>query len=302
MAKSRKRETKKVKPSAVTSELLKAGITVARKTGARALFVYGDVPINLEMIHEKKPSCAVVLVSADPQLITRGGQLFSHTLQLPPSPLSRVAQIKVSIIMAISAKIINPMDRIVFLTGGPGKEALDAVVVFEVGQEFALLASPEMPKFPDGVAHGIFEQLMRLAIGIANEGREGRPVGTIFVLGDTREVLKHVEQMIINPFKGHREERRQILNPGVQETIKEMAQLDGAFIIRPNGVIETAGAYISAKMVPSALPQGLGTRHYSAAAITAATNALAITISQSTGDVYIFKNGKIVTCIEKNPQ
>ena len=107
--------------------------------------------------------------------------------------------------------------------------------------------------------------------------------------------------MIINPFKGHAEEDRQILNPGVQETIKELAQLDGAFIIKSNGIVETAGAYISAQMVPAALPQGLGARHYSAAAITAATSAIAIAISQSTGDVYIFREGQIVTCIEKNP-
>ncbi|MDD5556418.1 MAG: diadenylate cyclase [bacterium] len=294
--------TKKSKPTTVTSELVRAGIRIAQKTGARALFVYGDVPIKLEQIHGKKPPCSVILVSADPQVVARGRQLFAHALQIPPNPLSRVAQIKVSIIMAISGKLVSPADRIVFLTGGPGREALDAAVVIDLGQEFGLLASQGMMIFPEGVDHSIFEQLVRLAIGIANEGREGHPVGTIFVLGDTKEVLRHVEQMIINPFKGHAEEDRQILNPGVQDTIKEMAQLDGAFIIRPNGVIETAGAFISAKMVPAALPQGLGARHYSAAAITAATGAVAIAISQSTGDVYIFKSGQVVTCIEKNPE
>lgn len=300
MAKHSEKEAKRVKPATVTSTLVKSGLSIARRIAARALFVYGDVPIDLNMLSNKQPSLKVVLVSSNPELVARGAELFAHSLQLPDIPLSRIGQIKVSIIMALSGKIINPKDRIVFLTGGPGKEALDAVVVINVGQEFSL-ASPEALKFGGDVDHTVFDQLVRLAIGIANEGREGHPVGTIFVLGDTKEVLKHVEQMIINPFKGHAEEDRQILNPGVQETIKELAQLDGAFIIKSNGIVETAGAYISAQMVPEALPQGLGARHYSAAAITAATRAIAIAISQSTGDVYIFRGGQIVTCIEKNP-
>jgi DNA integrity scanning protein DisA with diadenylate cyclase activity len=301
MTKARKREAKKVKPATVTSALIKSGFGIARKTGARALFVYGDVPLNMETFRGNKAPCKLVLVSSVPETIAKNADIFDHTIQLPAAPLSRVSQVRVSIIMAVSGKIVGPKDRIVFLTGGQGKEALDAVIVIDVSQEFSLQPTHEMIKEEDEIDHTVFEQCVRLALSIAHEGREGHPVGTIFILGDTREVLKHVEQMIINPFKGHTEESRQILNPDVQETIRELSQLDGAFLIRSNGIVETAGAFISAKMVPTALPQGLGSRHYSAAAITAATKAIAITVSQSTGDIYIFKGGQIATCIEKNP-
>jgi DNA integrity scanning protein DisA with diadenylate cyclase activity len=301
MAKRVPKEPTHVKSAVVTAALVKSALSIARKASAKALFVYGDVSINLETLREIPQPYKVILLSAYPELVTRGKEMFGYALQLPSANLSRIAQFTVSIIMAISGKIINPKDKIVFLSGAPEKDSLDVLAVIDVGHEFSLLASPEMAQFADEVDHTVFDQLMRISIEIANEGREGHAVGTIFVLGDTREVLKHVEQMIINPFKGHSEESRQILNPGVQETIKELAQLDGAFIIRPNGVVETAGAFISAQMVPTALPQGLGSRHYSAAAITAATRAVAIAISQSTGDIYIFKGGQVVTCIEKNP-
>jgi diadenylate cyclase len=195
--------------------------------------------------------------------------------------------------------VIKPRDKIIFVTGSPSIRIFDTIVIIDVAKEFSLLASREMRRFTSEVDHSVFNQLVRLAIEISSEGREGRPVGTIFILGDTREVLKHVEQMIINPFKGHSEEKRQILDPNVRETIKELSQLDGAFIIRPNGVVETAGAYIAAQMVPESLPPGLGARHYSAAAITAASNAITITVSQSTGNVHIFKGGQILACIEK---
>ncbi len=301
MARRVSKEKHAAKPAAITTALVKAAISITRKTEAKALFVFGDVPIEFKALRECAQAYKVVLFSAYPELVARGLDLFGHALQLPSANLSRIAQITVSIIMAVSGKIISPKDRIVFLSGTQEKEELDVLAVIDVGKEFSLLASPEMADFAQEVDHTVFDQLMRIAIGIANEGREGHSVGTIFVLGDTREVMKHVEQMIINPFKGHAEESRQILNPGVQETIKELSQVDGAFIIRPNGVVETAGAYISAQMVPTSLPQGLGSRHYSAAAITAATKAVAITVSQSTGDIFIFKGGQVVTCIEKNP-
>ncbi|MEI6634222.1 MAG: diadenylate cyclase [Chlamydiota bacterium] len=301
MAKRVSKERKQVKPAVITAELIKAALSIARKASAKALFVYGDVRLDLETLRAIPQPYKIILLSAYPELVARGREMFGHALQLPSANLSRIAQFTVSVIMAISGKIISPKDKIVFLSGAPEKDSLDVLAVIDVGHEFSLLASPEMAQFANEVDHTVFDQLMRIAIEIANEGREGHAVGTIFVLGDTREVLKHVEQMIINPFKGHSEESRQILNPGVQETIKELAQLDGAFIVRPNGVVETAGAYISAQMVPAALPQGLGSRHYSAAAITAATRAVAIAISQSTGDIYIFKGGQVVTCIEKNP-
>jgi diadenylate cyclase len=301
MTKRVPKEQKQVKPAVVTAALIKAALSIARKACAKALFVYGDVRLDLESLREIPQPYKVILLSAYPELVARGQEMFGHALQLPSANLSRMAQFTVGIIMAISGKIIHPKDKIVFLSGAPDKDSLDVLAVIDVGHEFSLLASPEMAQFANEVDHTVFDQLMRIAIEIANEGREGHAVGTIFVLGDTREVLKHVEQMIINPFKGHSEESRQILNPGVQETIKELAQLDGAFIVRPNGVVETAGAFISAQMVPTSLPQGLGSRHYSAAAITAATSAVAIAISQSTGDIYIFKGGQVVTCIEKNP-
>lgn len=300
MTKIRRKRIEKDVSAKITSVLLKAAIGIARKTGVSALFVYGDVPLPMEVFAEKKPPFKLALVSSRPEAVARQCPRVDHCIHLPDIPLTRASQVKISVVMAVSARFIGPRDRILFLAGKPGYGVLDSLNVIDVGKEFSLLASPKMLRFAKEIDHSVFDELVRLAIEIANEGREGHSVGTIFILGNPREVHKHIEQMLINPFKGHKEKARQILNPEVQEVVKELSQLDGAFIIRPNGVIDTAGAYISAKMVPEALPQGLGSRHYSAAAITAATNAIAITVSQSTGDVYIFKSGQIVTCIEKH--
>jgi len=107
------------------------------------------------------------------------------------------------------------------------------------------------------------------------------------------------QQMIINPFLGYPEEQLNILNPELEETIKEFSAIDGAFIIKENGVLVTAGRHLNAAPDIRDLPSGLGSRHIAAAGITNVTKAAAIVISESSGNVSVFKNGKLFVTIEK---
>ena len=144
------------------------------------------------------------------------------------------------------------------------------------------------------VSEDVFEATLHIGMEIAREGREGKPVGTAFVIGDTDNVLEKSRQMILNPFEGHSKESRMIANAEIREMIKELAQLDGAFMVRGNGVIEAAARRITADTSQVQLPKGYGTRHVSVAAITQETNAVGIVVSQSGGKISIFRNGGIV--------
>jgi DNA integrity scanning protein DisA with diadenylate cyclase activity len=104
---------------------------------------------------------------------------------------------------------------------------------------------------------------------------------------------------VLNPFRGHPEADRNILDPALEETIKEFSALDGAFVVRGDGVVLTAGMQLLPTLQFSSLPGGLGTRHAAAAAITASTDAVALCISQSTGTVTVFKSGQLVTDIHR---
>ena len=119
----------------------------------------------------------------------------------------------------------------------------------------------------------------------------------LLVIGDTDKVLEQSAQMILNPFKGYDEKERNILDDAMQETMREYSSLDGAFIVRRNGVVETAGARLKASSNES-LPPGLGARHAAAAGITAVTRAIAITVSESDGSVRVWRAGKMATSFE----
>ena len=131
-----------------------------------------------------------------------------------------------------------------------------------------------------------------LAIEIAREGREGRKIGTIFTVGAEAEVLQRSRCLILDPLAGHPTERRQIQDPDMRETVKELAQLDGGFIIEGNGTVLSACRYFESTLSRTQQPLGLGTRHLAAASISAATGAIAIVVSESS-IVRIYADGTL---------
>jgi diadenylate cyclase len=137
--------------------------------------------------------------------------------------------------------------------------------------------------------HSLFD----IAVEIAREGREGRKVGTAFIIGDAPTVLAHSCQMIINPFRGYSTEERSLFHSDLKETIKELAQLDGVFVITGDGVIEAAARRITVDTSQVIIPSGFGTRHCSIAAITGISRAIGIVVSQSGGRISVMKEGRI---------
>jgi diadenylate cyclase len=144
------------------------------------------------------------------------------------------------------------------------------------------------------VADIVFDAVFHICTEISIEGREGKAVGTTFLIGDIKHVLEKSRQIILNPFEGHPPESRIITNPGLKENIKALAPLDGAFIISGDGFVESVGRYITVDSSNVALPPGMGTRHNSVAAITSVTKCVGIVVSQSGGGITVFRDGRIV--------
>ena len=242
-----------------------------------------------------------------PVVVVRNEELFdelseeegTRLLKVPDVTLTRMGQVKVAIMYALSSDIISPGDKIVCLTGVSRFGTDDTLVVVDTEKEFEIFRSDAVIDTDAVVRPDIFETVLNLAIELATQGREGKAVGTIFVIGDDEKVLQLSRQLVINPFKGYSEQELSIHDVQLRETIKEFSVIDGAFIIRGDGVLVTAGRHLNAALEGGNLPQGLGSRHVAAAGITSLTNAIAIVISESTGSVRIFKEGRVFMEIEK---
>lgn len=280
--------------------MLRAALEIARQTELKYLLLYVDC---LEedtdwnsLVAQEQPE--IILVARAEEAHEKAQQVSKKVVRVPAVNLTRIGQIKIAAMLSFSNRYIAPGDRFVFLTGLE-KGKLDTIMVMEVGREYEMFQTVDQPPLTEHIRRAVFERVFNLALELASEGREGKPVGAIFVLGDSAEVLLHTKQNIINPFKGYPENERNVLDDAMRETLKEFSTIDGAFVIKGTGTIVSAGTYLLPKLLTEDLPQGLGSRHAAAAAITAATHSIAITISESTGTVRIWRQGAMITEIEK---
>jgi len=141
--------------------------------------------------------------------------------------------------------------------------------------------------------HDVLNATLEIAIEIAREGREGRRIGTLFTLGNAEAVLSSSRALILDPLAGHAPTATHITNPNLRGTVKELAQLDGAFVITEGGTVVAACRYLDASVENVSLPLGLGSRHVAAASISKKLDLIAIVVSES-AVVRVFYAGAMV--------
>ena len=282
-----------------TPSLLEAARNLAEKAKAKAIFLYVHAVTDPKTLRPLAKGAEVILVAKTAEGFRTASTWGKRVIRVPSVQLNRVDQIKLVVLLALSERIVSSGDLIVCLSGGAQRTHVDTLALVEVGQEF-VLAVGDLLRSRKAIDPKVFSATLNLAVELAHEGREGKPLGAIFVLGDHDQVLHNSRQMIMNPFRGHPGATRSILDPNLRETIKEFASLDGAFVVRGDGVVLSAGRHLNAVYGGDSLPQGLGARHAAAAAITGASKALAVTISESTGMVTIYRDGQTVASLEKS--
>ncbi|MBN1193911.1 MAG: diadenylate cyclase [Methanomicrobiaceae archaeon] len=164
-----------------------------------------------------------------------------------------------------------------------------AILIYDIKQARNFI---NIREYEDIVPRDIIFAAISLATEIGVQGREGRPVGTAFIIGDADEIFAHSHQGILNPFLGQKPEDCDIKNRDNWESIKEFSLLDGVFVVDINGIIRAAGRYLDMDGGCIRMPAGLGGRHRAAAAITSKLPVIGVTLSESGGIVRVFRDGE----------
>jgi DNA integrity scanning protein DisA with diadenylate cyclase activity/mannitol/fructose-specific phosphotransferase system IIA component (Ntr-type) len=282
-----------------TASVLNAAVDLAKDIKAAALMVFADTVRDNDFLDTLKGKGRIIVVTSNKSRFEAGDKRLAACIQAPSFPASRIGQVKIGTLLALSRNLIDNDDKVVCISGNSKAGVFDTIVALDVSSEYEFFFTKSSAILPSDIMPEVLERVLGLAGEIAVEGREGKPLGTIFAIGDTNTVNKYVTQLIINPFRGYSEAERNIMDPALAETIKEFASIDGAFIITGDGVVISGGSYLRPQAEVELLPSGFGSRHAAAAGITACTNALSITVSESTGQVTLFKNGAIVLTISK---
>lgn len=242
---------------------------------------------------------AKVVVAADSTEELAGATeagLETVLLDMPKSSVNeRLTQ---AILEAVADDILAPGSSVAALYSGFDADSLDSLSVINLDEHLNRLTGRDLRQLETRVPLDTLKIVVDLAVEIGREGREGKPVGTLLVVGDSRKVLASSRPAGFDPVKGYSRKERNLDDPRVREGIKEIAQMDGAFIISADNVVEAACRYLDCSAADVTLSKGLGARHWAAAAISRATNAVAVTVSESNGTVRIFHNGEVVLRIE----
>ncbi|AKC82877.1 hypothetical protein IMCC26134_08995 [Verrucomicrobia bacterium IMCC26134] len=275
---------------------------VARGASCSAIMVFGDAFVGGIEPGAWFPKTKTILVTrnhVDPGDADDANARHFDVVQVRSFSTQRMAQLRSAMFVALTRGIINFNDRICCVGGIAGSNQFDTVVIVDVEREFQTLLGGHADLLPHDVKPEVLERVIGVAMELGVEGREGRPVGCLFVVGDTSSVERLTKPLVLNPFYGYKEEDRNILNPFMDETVKEFSSLDGAFVIRGDGVVVSAGSLLQAADSEHALPSGLGSRHAAAAAVSVATECVAIVVSSSTGQVTLFRRGVMLPLTER---
>jgi DNA integrity scanning protein DisA with diadenylate cyclase activity len=279
--------------------LFQLAFGLVKSTAAEAVLVLLEGPADwsrLKGLAEEETKLIVGVVTAEHAEAAKEAGLIAIRVGGPDIPVAeRLTQ---AVLEAVADDILTPGSCVVALYSGFEAESIDSVSVLSLDEHLNRLTGQDLRQLETRVPLDTLKIVVDLAIEIGREGREGKPVGTLLVVGDTRKVLASSRPVGFDPVRGYSRKERNLCDPRVREGIKEIAQMDGAIIIASDGTVEAACRYIDCSAANVTLSKGLGARHWAAAAISRATNAVAITVSQSNGTVRIFQNGEVVLRIE----
>lgn len=292
-------ERKETKDNKFNRLILREAGKVARGSKCSAVLVFGDTFAGGVDLGNVFGETKTVLVTQSASEAATEKKFVDAVIAVRSFSSNRLSQLRSAVLIGLTRGIFKHNERLCCIGGIPQSNQFDLIVVVDVEREFQNVFTRQNNLLPGDVKPETIERVLGIATELAVEGREGRPVGCLFVLGDTDKVKPFTKQLVLNPFYGYKEEDRNVLNPFMDETVKELSSLDGAFIIRGDGVLESAGALIHAPDYAHSLPSGLGSRHAAATAISLATDSIAIVISASSGQVTLFRRGQMLPIIER---
>ena len=284
--------------SAQSASLLQAARQIAKAMEVQAVVLLAEVPYDFAAIRRSLRKMRLVVATDKPDVQHAAGEDGVDLVPLLQEPQTRQLQLSQALVEAIADELLQSGDKVVALYAGFERHILDSLSVVHLAEHLTRLTARDLQRLETQVPLETLRLVVDLAVEIGREGREGKPVGTLFVVGNHRKVLAMSHEAVHDNFRGYNRNERLIRSPRVQESVKEISQLDGAFVISSDGVVQAAGRILDAPAQGLTLSKGLGARHWAAAAISKATEAVAITVSESTGTVRIFQHGIVMLRIE----
>lgn len=273
-------------------------LQLAKSVNADALVVVAEGVLDWNHLKERSIGLKLVIAAESAERMKGAAEANLETVLLNLPEASVYDKLTQSLLGAVANEQLDPGADVVAIYSGFEAGRIDSLSHIALDEHLGRLTARDLRRLGTKVPLETLKCVVDLAIEIGREGREGKPVGTMFVVGDSRNVLKSSEPLGFDPVKGYGRQDRNLQDSRVREAIKEIAPLDGAILVSSDGTVEAACRYVNVAAVNVTLSKGLGARHWAAAAITKKTKAVAITVSESNGTVRLFHKGEVLLRVE----
>jgi len=284
------------------TSLLESAEKLARQLDVDVILILTDRPCDFSRISQSLKKVRLVVASGSDDVQQAAVLDDIDFVPLINEPQTRQIQLSQSLLEAIADDLMQTGSRIIAVYPGYERENLDSLSIINLSEHLAKLTTRDLQRLETQVPLETLRRVVDLAVEIGREGREGSSVGTIFTVGNHRKVLEMSHEQVHDPFRGYNKSERSIRSARVRESVKELSQIDGAFVIASDGTVVSAGRILDGRAENLTLSKGLGARHWACAAISKSTKAIAISVSQSTGTVRLFQDGHVVLRIEPMDQ
>lgn len=268
-------------------------VKVARLSACDRVLLIAHEPLSAEKLKPIKKK--VVYAVSAPHLLPALEAEGFEAVVLPGLTSGRMDRLKSALVGAVSSGYLKRGESVLVAISRESNGGVDTLLHLTAGDtEDEESSSLAVTSISSEIPPQLLEVLVDLALRIGREGYEGRPVGTLMVVGDSTKVMEKSHPLTLNPFQGYSEVERNLFDTHVRDAMRTFAMLDGAFVVRDDGVVLAAGRHIRVAEQSVHIPLGFGARHVAAASISLETNAVAIVVSQSSGVVRVFQKGQMV--------
>jgi diadenylate cyclase len=277
---------------------LAIGLQTSRKADAVLLLL--ERPTDFKQLEKALPNARLVVAGGMQSALDGAAEANFPAILLNMSDETPVYErLTQALLEGVAMEYFAEGATIVAVYSGFEAGVIDSLSLIKLDEHLGRLTVRDLRQLKTKIPVETIKLVVDLAVEIGREGREGKPVGSLFVVGDHRKTMSYCHPMGFDPVKGYNKAERQLTDVKVREGVKEIAQMDGAFIVSADATVIASAQLISAPNVPElSLPKGMGARHWAAAEITKATSAIAIAISESNGTVRVFQNGEVKLRIE----
>jgi diadenylate cyclase len=280
------------------SKIFDLAVQLTNSAEADSMLVLLEGPTDWKELQKRAGNLKILVAADKAEQVAGATEAGLQTVLLDMPHQSVYDKLTQALLESVADDILAPGASVIAIYSSFEAGQIDSISFIRLAEHLGRLTAKDLRKLETRVPLDTLKTVVDLSVEIGREGREGKRVGTMFVVGDSRNVSRDSYAIGFDPVKGYNRKERNLVDPRVRESIKEIAMLDGAFIVSSDGTVESSCQLVDAPAAEITLSKGLGTRHWAAAAITKTTKAVAVVVSESNGTVRIFQNGEVMLRIE----